>query len=309
MEMETRNARSQAGHARLHSLRGLGSTALLHSHLPGSQDGLFDLLHADVVLHRGEDRGAVTAHGARVPAHHLEVGAHSRGKVHLVDHEEVRLRDAGASLAGHLVSAGDVDDVDGEVRKLAREVGRQVVASALAEQELHPFVLRRDGLKGQEVGRDVLADGRVRATACLDGVDSLRGQRAVPREELCILAREDVVGDDAQGVPLAQRLAELQGQGGLPRADRPADAHGERPGPPVARRPERVGALRVEPRVLHVLMAVPVTVAMPMAIRMVPDLVLQSGEPAGKAAACKPTSTPDPGAPDHCQNSAREAGG
>ena len=46
---------------------------------------------------------------------------------------------------------------------------------------------------------DVLADGRVRAAAGLDGADALARQRLVAVQELGVLAREDVVGDDARG--------------------------------------------------------------------------------------------------------------
>lgn len=59
-------------------------------------------------------------------------------------------------------------------------------------------MLGRHLLAGRQVGRDVLADGRVRAPARLDRLDALRFQRRVPQQELAVLLREDVVGDLAK---------------------------------------------------------------------------------------------------------------
>ena len=92
-----------------------------------------------------------------------QVRADGRREVDLVDHEDVRLRDARPALARHLVAARDVDDVDREVRELVREVRREVVAARLAQQQLGVGVGQRQGLEGLEVRAHVLADRRVRA--------------------------------------------------------------------------------------------------------------------------------------------------
>lgn len=92
------------------------------------------------------------------------------------------------------VASPDIDDINDEVRKLAAEVGREVVPARLNHEEV-----RRKGrgqvLQLREVDADVLADGGVRAAAGLHCADALRRQRVVTRQKLAILLGEDVVGD------------------------------------------------------------------------------------------------------------------
>ena len=137
----------------------------------------------------------------------------------------------GPPFRGTLSPPGDVDDVDGVVDELAAELRRQVVAAALDEQELGANV-GHELLERVEVVADVLADGRVRTAAGLDGADALGGERAMPVEELGVLAREDVVGDDAEAHAIAQRAAEREDERGLAAPDGSANA-------------DREGALRV----------------------------------------------------------------
>ena len=80
-----------------------------------------------------------------------------------------------------------------------------------------------------EINRCILADRRVRAAARLDADDALRSEGARAREKLRILLRVDVIGDDREGVTVAQRLAQGVGQRCLAGADRPADAHPQGP--------------------------------------------------------------------------------
>src|SRR3974377_282531 len=60
-------------------------------------------------LQVAEDEGPRAAHPARVAVHDLERGADHRREVDLVDHQQVRLDDAGAAFARDLVARGDVD--------------------------------------------------------------------------------------------------------------------------------------------------------------------------------------------------------
>src|SRR5262249_59416921 len=53
------------------------------------------------------------------------------------------------------------------------------------------------------------------------------GERLVALEELGVLAGEDVVGDDAEAHPIAERAAQRQDERGLAAADGAADADGE----------------------------------------------------------------------------------
>ena len=52
-----------------------------------------------------------------------------RRQIDLIDHQKVRAGDAWPSLGWNLVAGGHVDHIDGQVRKLRREGGRQVVAA------------------------------------------------------------------------------------------------------------------------------------------------------------------------------------
>lgn len=167
------------------------------------------MIDADALLHLGEDGRAALAHLAGVALHDAEVGADGVGEVGLVDDEEVALGDAGAALAGDLVAAADVDDVDDEVGELAAVVGGEVVAAGLDEEQVGGE-LGVQVLEGGEVGGDVLAHGGVRAPARLDGADPRRRERLVPRQELGVLAREDVVGHGCEAVLVAEREAEGQ---------------------------------------------------------------------------------------------------
>ena len=83
---------------------------------------------------------------------------------------------------------------------------------------------RRHLVERVEVHRRVLADRGVRATAGLHADDAVRRQRFALDEELHVLAREDVVGDHAQPIAFAQRLAERVDQRSFPRSDRASDA-------------------------------------------------------------------------------------
>lgn len=74
-------------------------------------------------------------------------------------------------------------------------------------------------LQRRQVGGDVLSYGGVRTPAGLDGADAGRGESPVPRQELGVFAREDVVCDGGDGVFLAEGEAELKHEGGFARAD------------------------------------------------------------------------------------------
>src|SRR5262245_34734019 len=87
---------------------------------------------------------------------------------------------------------------------------------------------RRHGVERLEVHRRVLADRGVGPPAGLDADDAIRRQRLAAHEEFHVLAREDVVGDDTEPVPLAHRLAQRLDERGLARPHRSANADTER---------------------------------------------------------------------------------
>ena len=93
---------------------------------------------AGAVAEVGEDKRPISPHAPGVALHHAEVGADVGREVDLVDHEQVRARDAGPALARDLVALGHVDHVDRGVDQLGAERRGQVVAAALDEQQLEP---------------------------------------------------------------------------------------------------------------------------------------------------------------------------
>ena len=125
------------------------------------------------------------------------------------------------------------------------------------EEQLGSHLLHQR-LERQEVVAHVLADRGVRAAARLDGADVTRRQGLVADQELGVLAREDVVRDHAQAVPVAQTAAEREQQRRLAAADRPADADRERPLGEVSR--QRIVALDEAAGVIPGIVVVPVVV-------------------------------------------------
>ena len=87
---------------------------------------------AHEVLHGGEDGRPRPPHQFGISFHHVQTGPHCLGQIRLVDYQHVALRDSWPSLSRDLVSAGYVDDVEGEIGQLVAEVGGEVVATAFA---------------------------------------------------------------------------------------------------------------------------------------------------------------------------------
>src|SRR5206468_6858682 len=107
---------------------------------------------------------------------------------------------------------------------VAPERRGEVAAAALDEKKLKPWKSLLELPHPREVGRRVLPDRRVRAPAGLDADDPLGRQRTAAHEELGVLLRVDVVGDDRH-VELGRKApAEHLGQRGLARADGSTDA-------------------------------------------------------------------------------------
>src|SRR4029079_9020493 len=99
--------------------------------------------------------------------HHLQRGADMRRQIGLVDDQEIRPRDAGAALGGNLVAGGDVDHVDGQIGKLRRKGGGEVVAAGLDQHQVEVGKFSAHVGNSSKVDRGVLADRGVRAAAGL----------------------------------------------------------------------------------------------------------------------------------------------
>lgn len=74
-------------------------------------------------LDHRKNRRTPLSHLGGIPLHNLQIRTHNLRQIDLVDDQQIRARDAGASLARHLVPARDIDHVDDEVGQFARVVG------------------------------------------------------------------------------------------------------------------------------------------------------------------------------------------
>ena len=111
--------------------------------LPVRQDVVRNLADARALRDLRKQKWTASSHPPRVARHDVQIGAHERSQVGLVDDEQVRLCDSGPPFARNLVAARDVDDVDREIRQLAAELSRQIVSPALDEQQLRMTGRRR----------------------------------------------------------------------------------------------------------------------------------------------------------------------
>ena len=172
-------------------------------------------------LHPGDDTGQScpilqicknkwtgATHAAGVTIHHLERRAHMRGKIDLIDDQQVGARDAGSTLARNLVAARHVDHVDGHIDQFRAEHGRQVIAAAFHEDQLEVGQFGFEIRDGLQVHRSVLADRRMRAPAGFDAANTLRRQRPLADQELRIFFRINIVCDDADAIAAGKFTAQ-----------------------------------------------------------------------------------------------------
>ena len=185
-----------------------------------------NVLHTNAILHFREDKWSTAPHAFGVAFHHGEVRADGWGEVDFIDDEEVGLSDAGTAFAGDFVATGNINDLDGEIGEFAAEAGGQIVAAGFEEEDVGSE-LAVEIFEGEKVGRNVLANGGVRAPAGFDRANSLGGECVVADEEFAVFLCEDVVGDGGDAVLIAEMFAELEHEGGFAAADRAADANGE----------------------------------------------------------------------------------
>src|SRR5262249_734319 len=226
-----RAARRPRGSARRDAARGTGGVCaipwlredrmLVQQLPPNPRD---HLPQACAALEIREHERPIAAHQLGVARHDVEAGADVRGEIDLVDHEQIGTRHARTSFARDLVAAGEVDDIDRRVDQLGTEAGRQVVAAGLQKHDVEIRVPFQHLFERVEVHRRILADRRMRTSARLDADDAIVGQCLAADQKLHVLAREDVVRDDAESVALAHCLAERIDERRLSGTDRTADA-------------------------------------------------------------------------------------
>ncbi|HZO56638.1 MAG TPA: hypothetical protein VFB63_28270 [Bryobacteraceae bacterium] len=194
--------------------------------LPGVSDMVDDFLDADGVLDLCENEGAGPTHSAGVASHDIEVGADGLGEIGFIDDKQVTLRDARAAFARNFVATRNVDNLDGEVGELAAEARGEIVAAGFDEEQVG-VELAMEFFQGEQVGGDVLANGRVGAAAGFDGFDTFRWKCFVANKELSVFAGKDVIGYRGDVKHIAEAPAELEHQRGFATANRTPHTHGK----------------------------------------------------------------------------------
>lgn len=153
--------------------------------LPSADNKVFDILHADPILHHREYSRTTLSHFRRIALHDLEICTHGLGKINLVHNQQIRARNTRSTLPRYLVAACNINYVDDEISQLARVVCSEIVTTRFDEEEVGRELLL-EGLEGEQVRADVFANSGVRAATGFDSSDTRWGKCFMASEELCV---------------------------------------------------------------------------------------------------------------------------
>ena len=118
-----------------------------------------------------------------------------RCEIDLVDHQQIRSCDAGAAFRGDFFAGSDINDVDRQIGEFRRKGRSEVVAAGFDEHEVERREFRPHVGDSGEIGRGILADGGVWATAGLDAGDPFGRECAGTHQIFGVPFGVDVVGD------------------------------------------------------------------------------------------------------------------
>ena len=194
--------------------------------LPGMNHVPDDFIDSSSVLHLSENKRTVPSHLPRVPIHHAQVRADGFRQVGFVDDEKVALRDARPAFPRNLVSARNIDHLDGVVREFPAETGREVIPAGFQKKNVRLMksmqIFQRHQIRG-----NVFANGRMRTSARLHRANALCRESFVTRQELAVFSCKDVIGNGGNTQPRSQLAAELKHQRRLSAAHRATDSDRE----------------------------------------------------------------------------------
>ena len=154
--------------------------------LPGVQDVPDNIIHGQSVFDLSKNHRPLASHQFGIALHYRQVRPDRRRQVGFVDYEQVRLCDARPAFAWDFVPAGHINHIDSIIGQFAAEMGGEIIPARFNQQQLR-VEPAMELFQGEQIGRDILTDGRMRTAASLDGADAFRGQRLVPDEEFGIL--------------------------------------------------------------------------------------------------------------------------
>ena len=157
--------------------------------------------------------------------HGVEIDAHERRQVDLVDDQQIAAQHARSALARNIIAAGDVDHEDPPIDQIEREGGREIVAAGFEDDQFDAGKSALELVAGRDIQRRIFADDGVRAGAGFDAGDPRRIDEAGAAQPLGVLLGDEIVGDDGEVDAAAdQDRDQPLDQGGLAGADRSADA-------------------------------------------------------------------------------------
>src|SRR5665213_1002548 len=173
---------------------------------------------------RNEACRCVTASFFGISGHHAKVRPDEWREIHLVDHEQIRARDAWPALSRHLVAASHVDDKDLEVDKASAEGSGQVVPAGFDEHKVECGEAIYELVDCMEVRRDVVADRRVRTAPRLNCNDPVVVEHGISTQEVRVFGCVDVIRHDREVEFIAKRSTKGCDESGLAAPYRAADA-------------------------------------------------------------------------------------
>ncbi len=121
------------------------------------------------------------------------------GEVGLVDDEEIALHDPRSALSWDVLALGHRDHVEGVIGKFGIERRREVVTTALDEDEIEVGMIGEERIDLRQIYRRILTDASMRARTGLDTCDQIRRDqsRKALTERVGVLLGQDIVGDHA----------------------------------------------------------------------------------------------------------------
>ena len=144
-------------------------------------------------------------HLASLPDHPVDIHIDERPEIGLVDHQQIGPRDTRPALAHHVAATCHIEHEDLHIDQRGGEGCGQIVSARFDQDDVDRREIGLQILRGQQIHRDVIADGGMRAGSGLHRPDALRVQHPCRLQETGILIGVDVIGHHCQ----RQRIRQL----------------------------------------------------------------------------------------------------
>ncbi len=129
-------------------------------------------------------------------------------EIDFVNHQQIGPRDSRPAFAGDLVATRDVDDVDERIHEFGTKCGREIITSALDENQLQAGMCTLQCSDGIQVHRGIFSDRRMRTPSGLDAQHTVRWQNALAYQKLGVLSSVNIIRDYCQVYARPKSLAQ-----------------------------------------------------------------------------------------------------